>query len=132
MVAICMFPDCGRRVHARKYCAGHYQQLTKYGGDLRPLKWKRGFGSITDEGYLRRQINGKQIYQHRIVMEEHLGRKLTKEESVHHKNGDRLDNRLENLELWSRYQPAGQRVEEKIAYAKEILKLYQPEALIDN
>jgi hypothetical protein len=58
-------------------------------------------------------------------MGEHIGRPLTKEESVHHMNGDRTDNRIENLELWSKSQPPGQRVEDKIQWAREILALYE-------
>lgn len=64
-------------------------------------------------------------------MSDHLGRPLHKDESVHHKNGDREDNRLVNLELWSRWQPPGQRVEDKVAYAKELLARYEPEALVN-
>ncbi|MGH8908471.1 MAG: HNH endonuclease [Egibacteraceae bacterium] len=60
-----------------------------------------------------------------------LGRPLHPDEVVHHKNGNRRDNRSENLELWSTYQPKDQRIEDKVAYAVEILREYSPELLAE-
>ncbi len=64
------------------------------------------------------------ILEHTLIMSNHLGRPLTKSETVHHKNGNRQDNRLSNLELWSSRQPKGQRVTDKLEYAREIIALY--------
>jgi hypothetical protein len=64
------------------------------------------------------------IHEHRAVMSSMLGRPLAKGENVHHKNGVRDDNRPENLELWVSIQPSGQRVEDLVMFAKEILMRY--------
>ena len=52
------------------------------------------------------------IFEHILIMSNFIGRPLKKGEFVHHKNGIRHDNRIENLELWNKYHPAGQRIED--------------------
>jgi hypothetical protein len=89
----------------------------------------KGTGTVSKrDGYVIFQPGGKQLLEHRLVMQELLGRPLLTEESVHHKNGIRHDNRPENLELWVGWgqQPRGQRVADLIAFVVE----HYPEQVI--
>lgn len=63
-------------------------------------------------GYVEIKTNDGWKLEHRAIMEETLGRPLEGAENVHHKNGDRTDNRPENLELWKRKQLQGVRAKD--------------------
>lgn len=133
----CNFAGCANRHTARGYCSGHYGQIMagKALSPLRKTERREGCWYVDSNGYrvrrVRNDADSSSIveYEHRVVMEALLGRRLERFENVHHRNGIRDDNRPENLELWSVQQPPGQRVEDRIAWAVQLLRTYAPEML---
>lgn len=122
----CTWKECTRKSVALGLCTLHYKRQSE-GRDMdAPAYSRNGEWYITSSGYVIRTLNGRRESQHRVVMAEMIGRSLLSHESPHHKNGDRADNRPENLELWSKSQPPGQRVADKLAWAREIISLYEP------
>jgi hypothetical protein len=122
----CDVRGCTGRPNARGLCNNHLYRLYRYGDALTVVRSyaAKGSGTVTADGYRLIRVDGQQVREHRWVMERKLGRALFEHENVHHVNGQRADNRLSNLELWSTSQPSGQRVEQKLAWAQEFLAQY--------
>jgi hypothetical protein len=92
--------------HERRRKAGNPMDGPAYYHDTR--------GWITDKGYRKIKIDGRNVFEHRLVMEEILCRPLLRQEEVHHKNGIKDDNTPGNLELWVSWK--GQRVDDLIEF----------------
>ena len=129
---VCDGPFMQRRDGVPKTCSRHCARIKQHGRtDGHSGNWKGGRIVRKYDGYVYIQVKGHPnankagyVRENRYVMEQAIGRHLFRHEEVHHLNGDRGDNRIENLELWSTSQPSGQRVEDKVAWALEMLNLY--------
>lgn len=137
----CPYPGCTKRVETRRSRAKDadgsvWQKFRPYCVNCTARRnWRKRNGLDPDTGSVRdstvknhngytvvsapdhpRSSASGMILQHRLVMEQKLGRYLEPHENVHHKNGRRNDNRPENLELWAVPQPSGQRVTDLVAW----------------
>ena len=138
----CTVDGCERRCHSKGLCKAHHKRLQLTGSvqaDV-PIREVSGDGCVS-HGYRkvpvpyddRHLVLGEtQALEHRLVMARMLGRPLHPDETVHHRNGVRTDNRPSNLELWSTAHPKGQHISDKVAFAVEMLRRYRPELLTSD
>ncbi len=121
--------DYGRYLNADGYVILHKGRRAKASGHR----------DLDSNGYVRVNLgrderrasrNDGRVLEHRWVMERTLGRELLPDETVHHVNGVKADNRPGNLELWVGKHPRGQRIEDVVEWAAEMLGRYAPERLV--
>jgi hypothetical protein len=148
-LAVCSVEGCEKDAVARHLCSTHYRRWSIHGDpsvnrlaeaaarrasldwrdpeDVAQIPWRpEGQGYVVGTWPEHPNANVRGVVAHHVaVMAAVLGRPLTKGETVHHKYGVRHDNRPENLELWVKAHPPGQRVSELIAFAHEILERYK-------
>ncbi len=130
---VCSVADCGNRWDygvLGGLCNKHYLRYRKY-GNPETLVSAKGNGYVDANGYRVIQRTNDPfaradgaVLEHRYVMSTMLQRPLLPEETVHHRNRNKLDNRPENLELWSGRHMKGSRVAEMLEWAREIIALY--------
>lgn len=125
---ICKIRKCNKKSSGLGYCPMHYARFkgyTKVKLNLPHQRPNHGSGKIIDkDGYSQIRINDKYRREHRFIMENHLGRKLLRNEAVHHINKDKLDNRIENLEVisFSEHRKIHSKITNDVI--KEVVRLY--------
>jgi hypothetical protein len=123
-------PICKKFIAKKsKTCINCFRRQNRWNGNGNwkggKSRHKKGYIQIYTIDHPRLKTKPGYVFEHILKMEAKLQRYLLFNEFVHHKNGQKDDNRLTNLELWTKSHPTGIRVKDAINWAKEILKRYE-------
>jgi hypothetical protein len=89
-------------------------------------------GHVDKHGYRMLWLNGKPVREHRHVYEQHYNIKLTRNDTIHHKNGIRTDNRIENLERYPSAHGRGQRMPDLVSWSVALLQQNDAKPLLSR
>lgn len=118
---------CGKPcAYSSNICRSCTSQAGPDNNNWKGGRWRKkaGYVMIKVPNHPRSPANSGYVFEHILVMEDNIGRNLLPGENVHHLNGIRDDNRIENLELWTKPQPSGIRAADALSWAYEIIQLY--------
>ena len=99
---ICRINNCGNKVSGNGLCNKHFLRQQRYGDPNFRMKRANGEGGISTQGYREITVKGVRILEHRHIAGQILNRKLKRTEIVHHVDGNKLNNSLENLSIVNR------------------------------